>query len=243
MTTALIKLDEDELFIDPRPTTQAVAVYDNLRRDIRSGALAPGLPLRTEVLKSRYQTGVSPLREALARLAAEHLVTAEGKRGFRVAPVWKEDFHQLIAIRKDLEARALELSMAHGNDDWEASIVSSYHKLTKTSPPGLVLDAEAEELRERRHRAIHHALLSACGSHWLLRFCDQLTAHLERYRRIMTPRSKITKKVAAAIEDEHKLLMESVIARDYARAWGVLDSHRDRTYTAIQSAFDQAAAD
>ena len=83
-----------------------------------------------------------------------------------------------MAIRKELEVRAMELAISNGNDDWEAQIVAAYHHLTKTHPPGLPLAAAEEEERERRHRDFHYALLAGCRSRWLLRFCDRLTSHL-----------------------------------------------------------------
>ncbi|MEQ9328705.1 MAG: FCD domain-containing protein [Rhodospirillales bacterium] len=223
---------------DPRPTTQAVAVYELLLSDIRSGALEPGMPLRTELLKSRYGSGVSPTREALARLAAEHFVTAEGKKGFRVARITRADFEELVAIRKELEVRAMELAIRNGNDDWEAQIVASYHHLTKTHPPGLPLAAAAEEERERRHRDFHYALLAGCRSRWLLRFCDRLTSHLERYRRILNPRAIISTGIADEIEEEHRALMMAMIERDPARAAALIERHRDRTYDVILARFE-----
>lgn len=177
------------------------------------------------------------MREALARLAAEHFVTAEGKRGFRVSPISEDDFDQLVDLRKDLESRALKLSIANGDDDWEAGIVASFHKMNRTFPPGLIKDPVAEEERELRHRTFHHALLKACGSKWLLRFLDHLTGHLERYRRIMTPRSKITDTVASEIEEEHRQLVEHVIDRKTKAAVIILNEHRHRTYSAIKQKF------
>lgn len=240
-----IRFDQDSghLRIDPQPTTLALEAYEKLRRDIRSGSLAPGKPLRTEWLKNHYQTGVSPLREALARLAAEHFVTAEGKRGFRVSQISEDDFDQLVDIREDLEARALRLSIANGNDDWEAVIVASYHKMTLTSPPGLHRDPASEEERELRHRRFHHALLSACGSRWQLRFMNHLTGHLERYRRIMIPRSNINDKVAEEIEEEHRLLMANTIDRNIESALSILNDHRRRTYSDIKKEFAQHNAE
>jgi GntR family transcriptional regulator, carbon starvation induced regulator len=222
---------------DPQPTTLAVKVYEELRQDIRSGSLAPGQPLRTEWLKTHYQTGVSPLREALARLAAEYFVTAEGKRGFQVSEISEDDFDQLVDVRQDLEARALERSIANGNDDWEAEIVANYHKLARTTPPGLELEPAGDEERELRHRRFHHALLSACGSRWQMRFLEHLTSHIERYRRIKTPRSSISKKTAREIETEHRLLMESTINRNTTDALKILGEHRHRTYSAIKDRF------
>lgn len=228
------------LRIDPQPTTLAVTVCENLRRDIRSGSLAPGRPLRTEWLKSRYETGVSPLREALARLAAEHFVTAEGKRGFRVSEISEDDFDQLFDVREDLEARALVSSIAKGDHDWEAAVVASFHKTTRTPPPVRRRDLFAEEERELRHRRFHHDVLRACGSLWQLRFLDHLAGHLERYRRIMTPRSTIDGNVAKEIEEEHRILMETCIERDVTGALDILRAHRRRTYRAIKKAFARA---
>lgn len=228
----------NERLPDPRPTTQAVAVYDLMRRDIRSGALEPGMALRTELLKTRYGSGVSPTREALARLAAEHFVTAEGKKGFRVAPISIEDFEELVSIRRELEARAIQLSIANGNDDWEAQLVAAFHRLTKTSPPGHILNPVEEEERERRHRDFHMALVSGCRSRWLLRFCEQLTAHLERYRRILNPQSAISTGDGKEIEDEHRALMTVVIDRDVDGAIDLIERHRNRTYNVILGRFE-----
>jgi len=225
---------------DPQPTTLAVKVYEQLRRDIRSGALAPGSPLRTEWLKSHYETGVSPLREALARLAAESFVTAQGKQGFRVAEVSEADFDELVDIRRALEAGALEAAMANGDDDWEAEIIATYHKLIKAASPAQGADAAAEEERELRHRRFHEALIAACGSRWQLRFLNNLTSHLERYRRIMRPASQVSAGFIQDVADEHKELMERTIQRDVKGALKVLDAHRLRTYSAIKNQFATA---
>lgn len=222
---------------DPQPTTLAVAVYENIRRDIRSGILAPGQALRTDWLKSHYKTGVSPMREALSRLAAEYMVTAERKRGYRVSKISEGDFDELVDLTNDLEMRAIELSIANGDDDWESAIVASFHKLTKTSPPGLNDDASLIEERELRHRKFHNALVSACGSRWRLRFLNHLFSHLERYRRIMTSSRKISKEVAKEIEEEHRALMNSFIDRNSAEARAILEVHRNRTILAIKRAF------
>ena len=225
------------LSIDPQPTTLAVMVYESIRRDIRSGDLAPGQALRSDWLKSHYQTGVSPIREALARLAAEHMVTAEGKRGYRVSRISETDFDEIVDLVKDLELQAIELAIAKGNDDWESRIVASFHKLTKTTPPGLTNDPLKAEERELRHRNFHNTIVSACGSRWRLRFLNHLFSHLERYRRIMTANQRISAEAAQEIEEEHRALMERVIERKTSEACAILDVHRNRTILAIKRAF------
>ena len=45
-----------------------------LRQDILAGVFAPGSKLRVEELRSSYEIGASPLREALSRLVSNGLV-------------------------------------------------------------------------------------------------------------------------------------------------------------------------
>ena len=84
--------------------------YASLRREILDGALEPGAKLRTEELRQRYGIGASTVRESLTRLLGEALVTAEGQRGFRVAPISLDDFSDLTNVRKMIETEALRLS-------------------------------------------------------------------------------------------------------------------------------------
>jgi GntR family transcriptional regulator, carbon starvation induced regulator len=72
---------------DDLPRTVAESIYQRLRQDILWGRFAPGSPLRSDELRSRYDVGISPLREALTRLTSERLVTSIGQRGFRIPPL------------------------------------------------------------------------------------------------------------------------------------------------------------
>ena len=47
------------------------SAYDSIRVDIIRGQLEPEAKLRIEELRQRYDTGASPLREALNRLAGD----------------------------------------------------------------------------------------------------------------------------------------------------------------------------
>jgi DNA-binding GntR family transcriptional regulator len=46
--------------------------------------IAPGVKLHIDALKERYQIGASPIREALNRPSALHLVEKINQRGFQV---------------------------------------------------------------------------------------------------------------------------------------------------------------
>jgi DNA-binding GntR family transcriptional regulator len=79
--------------------TLAEKAYLALRDDIVRGHFAADKPLRLAELSARYDMGFSPLREALNRLQAERLVTAEALRGFRVAPLSVAEFEDAVRVR------------------------------------------------------------------------------------------------------------------------------------------------
>jgi Bacterial regulatory proteins, gntR family len=126
--------DEHETGEPGPPKTQAEAAYRHLRRDIRAGLLAPRRWLWLTELRETYGFGWSPLREALFLLTAENLVVAEGQRGFRVAPISEADFDDLLTLRNKLEDEALRVSIALGDDAWEAAIVAALHRIRKLPP-------------------------------------------------------------------------------------------------------------
>lgn len=79
------------------------SVFTRLREDILAGHLMPGARLRTEMLRSRYGVGGSPLREALMRLEAEGFVQLEFNKGFRVTGVSREHLLDLARTRIEVE--------------------------------------------------------------------------------------------------------------------------------------------
>ena len=209
---------------DPRKTYAEVA-YDRLRTDIRSGKLTPGTKLRLAHLCEEYGFGFSPIREALFRLSAEHLVTTEGQRGFRVASVSLPDFLQIVELRAELEFQALKESIENGDDSWEASVVSSMHMMRKTPPIWKSDDPQLVEQRQRRHQDFHSALLSACRSAWRLRFWNLLQAQIERYHRIVLFQVALPRKAAKSIESDHQEIMEAALSRDLDATVARLRAH------------------
>ena len=103
--------------------------YQQLRRDILEGQIPPGAKLRVEALSVTYGFSNTPLREALNRLAAEHLVVAEERKGFRAIPVSLDDFWDLTRYRLVIEHAALIDAIRAGDDEWEAGIVAAHHRM------------------------------------------------------------------------------------------------------------------
>ena len=203
--------------------TRASAIGQRLRLDIINGKLPPGNKLHLEVLREELGVSLSPLREALTKLAAEGLVTSQDQRGFTVAPVSKANLLEIIDLRTLLETKALRSAIQRGNDEWEADIISAHHVLSK-------LDDQRWqegffEQWEERHKAFHEALVRACDAPQLLAFCQTLFDMSHRYRKIFVRSNPPRRDIAA----EHKALLDATLQRDADKACELLVRHIEAT--------------
>ena len=220
---------------DARQRTLMADVYGRLRREVLDGVLKPGSRLRFDEMRARYGVGISPLREALTRLAAEKLVTLEEHKGFRVSPISSNDLRDILFMRKEIEAMGIRLSIAKGDDRWEAGIVAALHELGKRRSVGV--DGRMDTEWEERHRTYHFSLVSCCGSPRLLQIRELLTDQSDRYRRLShtyptEKRDHLT---------EHTELADAVVARDADAAVFLIRRHLDRTVQILMA--EREAAD
>jgi GntR family carbon starvation induced transcriptional regulator len=214
----------------PRPEigsgSLSTSMADQLRLAIMSGELQPGAPLRLGNLKTRFDVSLSPLREALHKLAGEGYVVAEDQRGFHVAPVSKQNLDEITMLRRKLEPEALKLSMTRGETAWENRLVVAFHQLAKIEQTSL--DSDLHQW-EAAHRAFHLSLLSGCEMPVLLQFCRTLLNLSDRYRRIFLFRNAHDRNVPS----EHRTIYERVLARDIHGACALMEQHIVRTGNAL----------
>ena len=85
--------------------------YEELRRQILQGELAPGATFSQVQLSDQLGVSRTPLREAVRLLQMEGLLRAEPRRRVRVSPLSTEDFEDLYAIRIALESLAVRLTV------------------------------------------------------------------------------------------------------------------------------------
>jgi len=202
-----------------QPTSNTHRVYQKLRQQIITGEIPPGNRLKVDVLKSSLEAGASPIREALSLLTSDQLVERIDQRGFRTSPVSEAQFQEILTLRCQLEELALRSSINNGDTQWEEQLVLAHHRLHRAKREPLI---DWEEL----HKSFHQALLKACDSPVLLRFCDQLYDLNIRYR-FLAGMSNTYKK--RNIIDEHQLIMEAVVARSSDEAVKLLGDHYTRT--------------
>jgi GntR family carbon starvation induced transcriptional regulator len=213
---------------DRQAATLTKSVYEQLRTDVLSGRLRPGEKLGAEALRRRFNTGSSPVREALNRLLSEGFVALEEQKGFRVAPVSRQELDELVKARIWIDGAAIRESISRFETRWEEALVLALHRLSRT-PRGLAGHAENADW-EVRHKAFHMALVGGCGSRWILRISEQLFDAAERYRLLaldyVLERNEL---------DEHRAMVDACIDRNPDKATELLKHHYGQTFDAIAS--------
>jgi DNA-binding GntR family transcriptional regulator len=207
------------------PRSLGEEAYQLLRDQILSGRLAPDERLRFRQLAEQMNIGIAALREALNRLISERLVILEPQRGFRVAPASMAELRDICELRIELTLAALGSSIRLGDENWEANIVASLHRLTRTALPKGADDIVTTDAWEERHEAFHRSLIAACDSPWRLHFCAALSSQFQRYRRMIILRLGRSEATASRVEEEHKAIAAATVARDVAQASKLLREH------------------
>jgi DNA-binding GntR family transcriptional regulator len=205
--------------------SRTTEVYENLRADLLSCRLRPGLRLNISELSQALSVSLGAVREALSRLTSEGLVVAEAQRGFTAAPISASDLVDLTRVRIDIEVQCLRRAIQVGSLDWETRLVAAHHQLSRT-PPAVIGDpARVADEWANLHAAFHEALVGGCDSAWLLRLRRTLFDHSERYRRLSLPLAKQPRRV----DQEHTKLVEAALARKADVAAAVMTSHLNAT--------------
>lgn len=204
--------------------------YAALRRMIVVGELPPGQKLKIDALRKTLNTGASPVREALSLLTSDQLVDRLDQRGFRTAEASRANFEEILKLRCHLEDMALRHSIAAGDVHWEETLVVAHHRMVRQNRDDI-------EAFEERHKAFHMALLAACESPILLKFCNQLYDLNVRYRYLAGRASGYKKR---DVGNEHADILAATVERNADLAVERLISHYSQTGDFLTAQFDKA---
>jgi DNA-binding GntR family transcriptional regulator len=175
-------------------------VYAILREQILAGDLEPGARLHQEGISAELGVSRTPVREAIARLAAEGLVDLLANRGARVAAVGENDMEAAYEARLGIEPLAARLAAARRD-------AAELAKLRKTLTPA----RKGPKAAYAASRAFHLELAVASGNPFLVDFSEALWAGrlgLHVYAQQMTPEQ------FAKDALEHEQILDAIEAGD-----------------------------
>lgn len=227
--------------MDANETLSRRAYFD-LRSDIIFGRLKPDSRLKLGALGKRYRVGTTPIREALHLLSSEGMVRHTDQRGFRVSGLSLSEYTDILETRCWFEERALRNSIENGDAAWEDEIVLSEYRLSQTAR---TIDSENGEVMnpewEMNHQRFHMALIAACDSPILLKYCAELCDQNSRYCFI----AYISSDIRPSGSVDHAKIAQAALKRDADLACQLLIAHYRKAgevlKSSLQSAVDSCA--
>ena len=94
-----------------RPKSLRELALEHLRNSIINGSLEMGQILSERKISEELGVSKSPVREALAQLRDEGLVSIEPQKGARVFSLSEEEVSQICDFRQAIEIAAFELAL------------------------------------------------------------------------------------------------------------------------------------
>ncbi len=209
----------------PLLLTQTEHVYRRLRTDILNGRITPGARIRMNEITGEHDVSLGAVREALSRLAAEHMVVAAAQRGYTVAILSSDELNDLTHTRIELEQICLRASIENGDTDWEATLISALYRLQRLSEVEPSDHSRMSEKWSKAHSEFHYALVAGCTSAWMHRFRASLYLQAERYRHLSVPLRTADRDVTG----EHQALCDAALTRNAAAACELMREHLLKT--------------
>jgi DNA-binding GntR family transcriptional regulator len=202
-----------------RPPSLTSVVTDHVRAMIIRGDVPLGAAISERGISTDLKVSKTPVREALAQLRNEGLVTIVPQSGVRVFTLSAREVREICAFRKVLEAAALELSMA-------------------LDPKGLLHDLEGIEIRMRNALSsgdvraylgldtdFHLAFFAHCQNSYLQNAYGLYAGKIAALRTHLANKPQHTQMSM----EEHKAIVGAVRGNDLASLIRILGEHIGRT--------------
>lgn len=178
-------------------------VYAELVSAIRDLRLRPGASLSETELAGQLQVSRTPLREALARLVDNGLVSVVPQVGTRVELIGMSDVEEARFVRESLELAAFAVAC---------------EKPVRDVGPLRVLLAEQERCHQRHEvdaffaadEALHEAIFGISGYPGAWQAIQPMKLQLDRLRRLSLPDPATVR----ALIDEHTAIVDALEAGD-----------------------------
>lgn len=143
-------------------------VYEYISESIKDGSLRPGDKINEQHLSDKLNVSRTPVREALIQLAAEGLLDAEPRRGFRVKPLILEEAKDLYQLIGHLDAMAATLSLADITGE-DIDMMKELQAKMKDA-----IEAQDFERYYRLQIEFHNVYLRKCSNKQLIIMLEQL---------------------------------------------------------------------
>src|SRR5215475_13099525 len=199
---------------------RGVEAYELLRAAIANGKLKPGARVLENELATLLNMSRTPIREAIAALEADGLVSVDDAGGRIVTKLDYQSVMELYAVREVLESTAAALAARNAS---EMEILALRDMLEREEQilddPGRLAD---------HNRRFHEAIYYCSHNRYILKMLEQIqTAML-----LLQPAGRIGTARRETALPEHRAIVDAIESRDSSAAEQAIRQHVRRAQQA-----------
>lgn len=200
--------------------------YEVIKADIITCVLRPGQQIAQPRLAERYGMGLTPVREALQRLAQEGFVQAVPRFGYIVSPIAISDVYEIYELRSIAESAAARLAAVRGSQEDLRRIAEQADFTYRYR------DRQSYTLFLTLNSEFHLAIAVASGNK---RLADLIARLLDELLRVFHLGLDL-RDSAEEMRDEHVALATALLERDPIRAEQLVQSQIARSQRRVLEA-------
>ena len=201
-------------------------IYDQLKDAFMAGYFAPGDNLNLRELAHRFETSITPVREAVRRLVAEGALVDAPARALRVPSLRRSRLIDLKHARIGIESMVTELAV-------ERAAKEDFDRLEA------ILDAAAPRVPNspidelRSNRLFHFSLYQLSDSPTLLRVVESLWLQYGPFLNLIhytidtdiRGTDKDHRRILAAAREGDAAAAKAALVKDISRSFDILDAY------------------
>jgi DNA-binding GntR family transcriptional regulator len=186
----------------------------SLRDALLSGVYAPGTPLPAGELADEIGSHPAIVRAALSELERDGLVVHSLQRGLEVAPLTRDELHDIYVARRIYERAGLEAMLGRQTVDvsWLDAAIERMGEAAIAGDERALVEGDM---------AFHLAIVAAAGSRRLTRSAQGAMMEL---RLVLSVADRVADDMPALVAD-HELLVEVFRTASVRESVRALDEH------------------
>ncbi len=217
-----------------RPASLAEMALRQIRTAIVEGTLPLGSAISEAQLAASLGISKTPVREALAQLRIEGLVTVVPQAGTFVFTLSAAEVIEICELRQTLEAAALRLAMERNPEALARGLTEVCQGMDE------VRARNDEPAYLRLDSAFHEQFFRNCGNRYMAEVYARLAPKIAALRTHLAIRPDHTR----LSYEEHKQILQAVRRADQTEVMAILEQHIERTRSAYtRNIEDIAVAD
>lgn len=183
-------------------------VYEELKREILVGEIAPGTRMMEIELADEMGVSRTPVREAIRKLEKEGLVTIEPRKGAYASDVSIKDMVDVLEVREDLEAMAAAMAAQKVNKDEKQALIEATMEYKEA------VESERTEDIIRCDEKFHQLIVNCSGNKTLVQLFLQVQELALRFRYLYYDDFSRYERMPM----EHREIEEAILSGDYEKA-------------------------